>query len=228
MSESQDDAPLFLERAADQSLIGRLGASGQVAGVLRARIVRGYFPTGARLSEEELRKELGVSRNTLREAFRLLAQERLLVHEFSRGVFLRTLSGADVLEIFRARRLVEGAVLRSSGPCGNNALEVAIRQGERSVACGSWRDCAAADIRFHQTLVDAAASQRLTDMVRSVLTELHLALNALDDLGDVFRRQLTYNKGIWRFLVGGDRRSALELLEVSLDEYASDLVELIG
>lgn len=48
---------------------------------------------------------LGVSRKTLREAFRLLAHERLVVHEPHRGVAVRTLDAADIYAI---RRLVAG------------------------------------------------------------------------------------------------------------------------
>ncbi len=40
--------------------------------ILRSRISEGYFPPGTRLSEDSIGGALGVSRNTLREAFRLL------------------------------------------------------------------------------------------------------------------------------------------------------------
>ena len=49
------------------------GAADRVAAVLREQIVKGLFPPGLRLSEEALGSDLGVARNTLREAFRMLS-----------------------------------------------------------------------------------------------------------------------------------------------------------
>jgi DNA-binding GntR family transcriptional regulator len=56
--------------------------------LLRTHIMEGLFPPGTRLSEEVLGQALGVSRNTLREAFRLLCHERLAVHQMNRGIFV--------------------------------------------------------------------------------------------------------------------------------------------
>ena len=57
-----------LER--DRALLGRASTAERVADILRDRITEGYVPPGARLSEESIGGALGVSRNTLREAFR--------------------------------------------------------------------------------------------------------------------------------------------------------------
>lgn len=53
-------------------------AGAQAARQLRARISNGQLPPGAKLSEQAVARELGVSRNTLREAFTMLAAERLV------------------------------------------------------------------------------------------------------------------------------------------------------
>ncbi|HET8866795.1 MAG TPA: GntR family transcriptional regulator, partial [Agrococcus sp.] len=44
-----------------------------LADTLRAQIIQGAFTPGERLSESALAERLEVSRNTLREAFRVLA-----------------------------------------------------------------------------------------------------------------------------------------------------------
>ncbi|NUK82651.1 GntR family transcriptional regulator, partial [Streptomyces lunaelactis] len=93
----------------DRALLGRSSTAERVADILRDRITEGYFPPGARLSEESIGGALGVSRNTLREAFRLLTHERLLVHELNRGVFVRMVTVEDLEDIYRVRMLVECA-----------------------------------------------------------------------------------------------------------------------
>ncbi|MFF3140625.1 GntR family transcriptional regulator, partial [Streptomyces sp. NPDC057927] len=89
--------------ADDRALLGRTSTAERVSDILRSRIAEGYFPPGTRLSEDSIGGALGVSRNTLREAFRLLTHERLLVHELNRGVFVRVLTIEDVEDIYRTR-----------------------------------------------------------------------------------------------------------------------------
>lgn len=50
---------------------------------------------------------MDVSRNSLREAFRLLTKEGLLRHEHNRGVFVATPSVASIIDIYRVRRTIE-------------------------------------------------------------------------------------------------------------------------
>ncbi|HET9142050.1 GntR family transcriptional regulator, partial [Actinophytocola sp.] len=69
--------------------LDRTSTAERVAGILRDRIMEGHLRPGDKLSEEEITRRLGISRNTLREAFRLLGHERLLEHQLNRGVFVR-------------------------------------------------------------------------------------------------------------------------------------------
>src|ERR1043166_157694 len=91
--------------ADDRALLGRTSTAERVADILRDRIAEGFFPPGARLPEDSVKGALGVSRNTLREAFRLLTHERLLVHELNRGVFVRIVTVDDLNDIYRVRAL---------------------------------------------------------------------------------------------------------------------------
>ncbi len=118
--------------ADDRALLGRTSTAERVADVLRTRIAEGRFAPGVRLSEDGIGGALGVSRNTLREAFRLLTHERLLVHELNRGVFVRVLTADDVADIHRVRRLVECAVVRGlgRGPFALDGLAAAVAEGE--------------------------------------------------------------------------------------------------
>lgn len=61
-----------------------------VAAWLREQIERGDFPPGATLpSEARLRRELTISRNTVRQAMAVLEREGLIVTEQGRGRFVR-------------------------------------------------------------------------------------------------------------------------------------------
>src|SRR4029079_11569906 len=61
----------------------------QVQHTISQRITRGEYAAGTQLpSESELSRELGVSRVTVREALRVLAQENVVVKVQGRGTFV--------------------------------------------------------------------------------------------------------------------------------------------
>ncbi|HBY5597097.1 TPA: GntR family transcriptional regulator, partial [Klebsiella pneumoniae] len=81
--------------------------SEMIAQALRQKIIAGELLPGARLSERELTSQLDISRNTLREVFRLLTQEGLLRYQPNRGVCVAVPTDADIIDIYRIRRLIE-------------------------------------------------------------------------------------------------------------------------
>ncbi|MFJ7960570.1 GntR family transcriptional regulator [Streptomyces sp. NPDC096319] len=204
----------------DRVLLGRTSTAERVADILRNRIAEGYFPPGARLSEESIGGALGVSRNTLREAFRLLTHERLLVHELNRGVFVRVLAVGDVDDIYRTRRLVECAVVRGLGqpPFAVAGLAAAVAEGEAAARADDWTGVSTANIHFHRELVALAGSARTDELMRGVLAELRLAFHVVDDPRALHEPYLRRNREILDALRTGERASAERLLARYLDD----------
>ncbi|WP_438452972.1 GntR family transcriptional regulator [Streptomyces asiaticus] len=211
-------------------MIGRKSIIDEVANVLRNRIMEGYFPPGTRLPEEDISRALKVSRSTLREAFRLLICEGLLNHRLNQGVFVRVLSISEVVDIFQLQILLECAVLRSRSalPHDLRAMRSAIVAGERSAADGTWHDCAVADMRFHVALVALAGSPRLDEQSCGAWAELHLALQLVGDLKDLYGdRRLMQNRAILAALSIGDSAGAERLLDTSLRDFQARLIKEI-
>jgi DNA-binding GntR family transcriptional regulator len=75
---------------------------------LRTLIIEGELPPGARLNERELSERLGVSRTPLREAFRMLAADGLLVQLPNRGAQVVSLSREDARHAFEVMAALEG------------------------------------------------------------------------------------------------------------------------
>ena len=172
-------------RSVTASFFRREGSAELAAQLLRSRIAEGLLIPGERLSEESLSDDIGISRNTLREAFRLLSHERLVEHQFNRGVFVRVLSAADVIDVFTARRIVQLAAIAECRP-GDSGLvtaRAACVEGRTAAASESWIAVASANIHFHRALVSTAHSERLSVMMDSLFAELRLAFHAVDDLG---------------------------------------------
>ncbi|MFG2308391.1 GntR family transcriptional regulator [Streptomyces sp. NPDC048566] len=216
------------ELSDDRALLGRTSTAERVSDILRTRIAEGFFPPGTRLSEDSIGGALGVSRNTLREAFRLLTHERLLVHELNRGVFVRVLTVEDVADIYRTRALVECAVVRGLGepPYTVEGLAAAVEEGQRAAGESDWKGVSTANIHFHRALVALAGSARTDEVMRSVFAELRLAFHVVDDPRRLHEPYLARNLRILRTLQQGDRDTAEHLLAAYLADSLKGLVDV--
>jgi DNA-binding GntR family transcriptional regulator len=201
--------------ASDRERLDRGSAAERVADVLRQRIMEGFFPPGARLSEHALCAALGVSRNTLREAFRLLGHERLVAHELHRGVFVRVPSEADIVDLYRVRSIVEcGAVrdLRNPSQARLDTVREPVRAGLRAAEAGDWQGVGTADLRFHQALASLAGSERLDELMRSVLAELRLVFHVMASPREFHEPYLARNEEIMKLIDAGETQAAARVL----------------
>src|SRR5918998_4423589 len=155
--------------------VERTSTAQLVAGTLRDMILNGVLEPGRPLREPEVGASLGVSRNTLREALRILGQQGLVTHSAHRGVAVRVLTTQDVRDIFGARVTLE---LRGAELCGDasaerlDALERAWRDRERAVDERHWQVAFDADMAFHAVLVSLIDSPRLDRFFVGLLSEL--------------------------------------------------------
>lgn len=216
---------------ADRAALGRSSTSGRVADVLRTHITEGRLPPGTRLSEEDIGAALGVSRNTLREAFRLLTHERLLVHEFNRGVFVRKLATPDVHDLFAFRRILEPGAIRAVFAAHDevptrllDGVRRAVEQGESAARESRWSDVGTANMQFHQAVGALAESPRIDESMRHVLAELRLVFHAMAAPQTFHQPYLAENRAIVDLLADGKCDEAEAALSAYLDTAEGQLV----
>jgi DNA-binding GntR family transcriptional regulator len=215
------------ELAAERDLLGRTSMVEQLADLLRRRITEGHYTPGERLAEEAIGSPLRVSRNTVREAFRLLSHERLLVHELNRGVFVRKLTVTDLVDLYRVRKLLEcGAVRGLDGPPKTDSLTAAVEQAEEAVRTEDWRGLGTANMLFHQAITALAGSARLDEIMRGVLAELRLHFHSMNDPRRLHEPYLERNREILAVIETGDGPAAERLLHKYLDDSEHQLVEV--
>ncbi|MFC4117609.1 GntR family transcriptional regulator [Nonomuraea zeae] len=202
----------------DRPRLGRSSTAERVADILRERISEGFFSPGQRLSEESISEALGVSRNTLREAFRLLGHERLLDHQLNRGVFVRLPSAEDVADLYRVRRVLEGAAARRTP--GEEQLAVirqAVLDAERAAADDDWQGVGTANIRFHQALVALNESPRIDEAMRQLLAELRLVFHVMKNPRDFHEPFVDRNRTLLGLIESGKAEEAAVYLDDYLD-----------
>lgn len=202
------------------------GTAQRVAASLRDRIAEGGLKPGEQLPEAALAQAYGVSRNTVREAFRLLVHERLVVHEFNRGVFVRVPGPADIVDIYAVRFALETAGVRAAGTASPRLVGDVLRaleDGERAAATGAWPHVADADIRFHRALAALAGSPRTDSYMSAILAELRLVFQAMPSPAHLHEPFVGRNHVIAALIEGGKLFAA----EAELKSYLADSRQLI-
>lgn len=215
----------------DRVLLAQIGTAERVAALLRDRIADGVFPPGTRLSEEAIGQALGVSRNTLREAFRLLCHERLAVHELNRGIFVPVLTSEDVVDLYRLRRLVEGGAARLAGlasDAARDAVAAAAAEGDAASGAGDWEAFRSADLHFHQAVAALAGSPRVDELMRRALAELRLVFHVVTDPEKFHRPFAAKNRLIGELIGNGDGPAAERELLTYLADAERKLVAAYG
>ncbi|MFE0426263.1 FadR/GntR family transcriptional regulator [Streptomyces sp. NPDC058953] len=175
----------------------RSGLTDQVIAQLRNQITSGEWPVGSRIpTEPELVEQLGVARNTVREAVRALAHNGLLdIRQGSgtyvvatselAGVMQRRFAGASRRHVAEVRSALEATAARLAAERRTERdlgqLDTLLDRREEAWRGGDAGRFVAADMTFHLAVVAAAHND--------VLGELYA------DLGDVVRDRLADNVG---------------------------------
>ena len=153
---------------------GRL--SDRVRRTIHERILRGDLPPGALIQTSVLAAELDVSRMPVREALLGLQQERLVEVVPNVGFMVRSISLADVRDIFVMRRVLEAATSeRAAARITDTDLETLasrhLRAREQSLTAGY--DGAFDELcgLFHRDIAAAAESERLLTGVETLFTD---------------------------------------------------------
>lgn len=214
--------------ARDRPGLASSSTADRVAALLRTHIMQGLFPPGTRLSEEALGQALEVSRNTLREAFRLLCHERLAVHHMNRGIFVPVLSSQDVIDLYELRRLVEGGAARRAGSApmeARQAVLAIVEHAEEAAAAGRWLDVRTDDLRFHQAVAALVGSPRVDELMRRALAEMRLIFHVITEPAQFHAPYIDRNRVIAELVVAGDGEAAEGELLRYLDDAERQILD---
>ena len=155
----------------------------RTADLIRQKIVKGELLPGQRLSEAALSVSLEISRNTLREVFRILTKEGLVRHAPNCGVSVAIPSIASIIDIYRVRRLIECQALAQAYPRhpAKKHMREAVEMALQCRDAADWLGVGTANMEFHMAIVELADSERLNVMFSHLLAELRLAFGLLKD-----------------------------------------------
>jgi DNA-binding GntR family transcriptional regulator len=143
-----------------------------VYALIRQAITSGRFVPGQRLSERELAEQCGVSRTPIREAFRHLIQEGLVVYKPNSGYRIIPLSEELARHILLVRETLESMAARLAAqrdPKGTaEAMRVTLPKARRAYREGQLSELITANQGFHRALVESSGNPVLSAMYHTL------------------------------------------------------------
>lgn len=166
----------------------------QVIEQLKDQITSGSWQMHAKIpTETVLAEQLGVGRNTVREAVRALTHAGLLECRQGDGTYVRAISelsgamarrlrAAEHMEILEVRRALEveaaklAAVRRTEGDI--ELIEAALKRRDQAWVAADTDTFVEADLAFHIAVVEATHNRVLIDLYKDFSTALRASIAA--------------------------------------------------
>lgn len=187
---TKGQAPVALTASIDRHSVAE-----QTYRFIRAAIVDGRIPQGARIVEAQIAKSMDVSRAPVREAVNRLLQEGLLESRTHHGPSVIRMTPERIRWLYDLRIAIEDLaireVVRRRSPADLEALRAALAKMKRFAAKKDFTNLVQSEIEFHQTLCELSAnpyvvhvSSMINALVRMALIIDNSGYASLKDIAD--------------------------------------------
>ena len=198
--------------------VGKLDNNGIYERVFEAIVDHKLLP-GTHLKEDELCDVFEVGRTRMRAVLSKLAADHIVEQVANRGVFVARPSIDDAREVFRARRLVEGHLIRRAAENPTPALRTALNDHlHREQAARDANNMSAVIKRcgkYHQVLADQAESPIMARFLRELIARSSLIV-AIYESAPPNHCELEEHKLLTELVYAGQADDAVTLMESHL------------
>ena len=142
-------------------------------------ICDGELAPGARLTQEELAATLGVSRQPVLQALRLLKKEGFVSDAERRGLRVTLLEAQAITQVYEVRAVLDGLAARRAAQARAQLDPMIILEGRRAAAgqrIGSMID---ADMQFHHLLYAASGNPLIAETANHHWPHIRRAMGAV-------------------------------------------------
>jgi len=144
-----------------------------VADKIRELIILGKLKPGERLVESKLAESLGISRQPIREAFRILELEHLITLIPRKGAYVSEISLKEIEEIYEIRAMIEGFAARLAishiTQKDISQLKSILNLMERSIRENNFKKVIKCNLSFHQKIISLSKNDNLAKVYKSIL-----------------------------------------------------------
>jgi DNA-binding GntR family transcriptional regulator len=197
-----------------------VSAATRVYRYAKKRLLDGRYAAGTLLSENELARELGVSRTPVREAFLALEVEDLIELYPRRGALVRPIAASEADDVLEARLLIERhCVARAAEHAPELADRLRAVVGEQQLALtAGGTSFILSDREFHRLIVAANGNELLArqyDALRD--RQQRIAATAVARDPSRILRFIAEHERIAAAIARGDGAAAAELVATHLE-----------
>lgn len=190
--------------------------SDHIYGSIFDAIVDHKLQPGTHLREDELCDLFGVGRTRIRAALSRLASDHVVELQPNRGAFVARPSVDEAREVFRARRLIEGHLIRRAAERHDDTMEGALSDHLHSEEEARVAGDAARVIRrcgrYHQVLADQAESPIMARFVRELIARSSLII-AIYGTEKPDESEVDEHRLLSRFVLAGKSDEAADLMD---------------
>jgi DNA-binding GntR family transcriptional regulator len=207
----------------------RSSTAQQVAHGLADAIMRGELSPGSPIKESALATSLGISRNTVREAVRILESGGMVRYTLHHGFAVVDPTQDDLLELYRARQALETSAVRvprtSEELVPVRAALEALMQAYQTKDPG---EIAARDLDFHAAIVGMLNSKRIDAFYAQLAKELRYLLRVLFMEREIEMQasDVEEHETILAAIESGDPAHAVDVLTKVLTHNAETVLEI--
>jgi len=203
----------------------------ELAKLIREAILNGEYQQGDRIPEEEISRKLGVSRTPVREAILILQQENLLEVRPRYGVFVRSFSNEELIDLIQVTVVNHGlaAYLAAQRITDKqiNQLRKLVRELEESKNL-DWKTFRNNDRKFHSTIIKISNSPALSNILENQNSQIILARFYPVTYPERANRSTEEHKEIVECLARRDPNSADKTMRNHINSALQDFVEKVS
>ncbi|SHI37429.1 transcriptional regulator, GntR family [Roseomonas rosea] len=198
---------------------------------LEAEIADGALEPGSRLDEQEIAQRFGVSRTPVREAFRLLAADRLVELRGRQGALVRSIGVHTLIEMFQVMGELEGLCARLAArriaPRGIERLRALHARLQASAGEGPDRFY---DVNqeFHEAIYEASCNAFLAEETRKLRNRVAAYRRRVTRMPNRVEDTIREHEEVMEAIIGRDPERAHAAMRAHLTLLGDNLLDFIA
>lgn len=210
----------------------RLTLNERVYHYILESVTNGELSPNARIDEQSLAVELGVSRTPIREAIGKLTTEGLAEYRPYQGAFVRAFNAKEVNDLYEVRKSLESLAVRLAVPMLTDEqvgeINAILEDVHRAREVGDMAAYGAADRRFHRAIAAFSENETLIESLNRLDLQIQVVRTIANHDPGVVARTAAERPRILAALRARDAAGAALLMEEHIEDVRRSVVEQIA
>jgi DNA-binding GntR family transcriptional regulator len=194
------------------------------------------FTPRQRLVESELMKRYGVTRNSLRNAFKELQAKKLIVHSPNRGVAVAEVTEKESKDLYKTRVLLESyaafQIMTHLTAAQWKEIELYHKHFITAVEQNDFRRMSEANNRFHERTFQSSGNLVVSGLISELRTRANLLLYHIWRYPGQLERSIRDHRALLSALADRDRETFIRVnarhVLASLEGYTGKSIQELG